>query len=233
MYDSRPTAVDRHRLFYLTATIDYLKVNGHRIAHHSLSRTSTPLSSRNDINPLLELINGEIADILTLDPESRKTFIKCMQYEELVAHFSGDMALNSSLQKLTEKIPEFHFIFATNGILTPSLLMNDFLGRYTGLSEITFLEVRFDTEAVHKIGNPNIYLRKVVGQVREVSRDFSESSQGACDCGGKLMQGQYQIKYWDKVKVINYLVCSNCGIQHEDPKSAGEIMTFMQGLEAQ
>ncbi len=233
MFSSRPNAVDRHRLFYLTAIIDYLKVNGHRIAHHSLSRTSTPLSSRNDMQSLLPLIDEEIADILTLDPHSKKTFIKCMQYDELVAHFNGDMALNSSLQRLSKEIPEFHFIFASNGIFIPALLMNDYSIQYSGLEEITFLEVRFDTEAVHKIGNPNIYLRKVVGQVREISQEFNVSERGACDCGGQLMQGKYLIKYWDKSKAINYLVCSECGVQHEDPNSAGEVMTFMQGLEAQ
>ena len=70
------TANQRSRFLHLRVIIDYLKTNGHRIAHHALSRTTTPLASRDDIKQMLSLINWENADILTLDPSSRKTFIK-------------------------------------------------------------------------------------------------------------------------------------------------------------
>ena len=234
MFSQRREPQDRKRFLYLTAIIDYLKTNSHRIAHHALSRTTPPLASRNDIKPLIPLINGEIADILTLDSNSRKTFVKCMHFDDLVAHFEGDIGLSDSLSRIQEEsLDNLHFIFTTNGILTPKLLEIDYISQYPKIEKISFLEVRFDPEAIHKIGNPNIYLRKVVGQVREIGTSFNESSEGNCECGGKLMQGNYVISYWGKKKTLEYSVCENCGIQQEKNENAGDIMTFMQGLAAQ
>ncbi|MHA2039839.1 MAG: hypothetical protein ACW98X_25770, partial [Promethearchaeota archaeon] len=183
MYSERREPQDRKRFLYLTAIIDYLKTNGHRIAHHALSRTSAPLASRNDIKALLPLVNGEIADIMTLDPNSRKTFVKCMHFDDLVAHFEGDFSLSDSISRIHEEsLDNIHYIFATNGILTPKLLEIDYKSQYSKIDHVSFLEVRFDTDAIHKIGNPNIYLRKVVGQVREIGMNFNESSEGNCEC---------------------------------------------------
>ena len=234
MYSERPQPEDRKRFLYLTAVIDYLKTNSHRIAHHALSRTSAPLASRGDIKPILPLINGEIADIITLDMNSKKTFVKCMHFDDLVAHFVGDFALNDSLARIQkEDLDDIHFIFATNGILTPKLLEIDYTGQYPNVSQISFLEVRFDPNTIHKIGNPNIYLRKVVGQVREIGIDFNEIPDGNCECGGKMMLGTYKISYWGKSKSLEYSICDNCGIQQESDENAGQVMVFMQGLAAQ
>ena len=159
VYEARSSSSGRKRFLYLRVIIDYLKTNSHRIAHHVLSRTTTPLASRNDIKPLIPLINGEIADIFTLDPNSKKTFVKSVESEELVAHFPGDISLNDSLTHIHgDNIENIHFVFVTNGILTPELLQIDYTSQYPQLGQITFLETRFDPESIHKISNPSIYL---------------------------------------------------------------------------
>ena len=80
---------ERKNFLYLTIIIDYLKVNGYRIASHSAQKTPTPLSSRNDIEPLLPLIKNSDLNILGLDNESKITFCKTYYNEELVAHYNG------------------------------------------------------------------------------------------------------------------------------------------------
>ena len=234
MFEAKSSPPDRKRFLYLRVIIDYLKTNSHRIAHHALSRTTTPLASRNDIKSLLPLINGEIADIFTLDPSSKKTFVKSVESEELVAHFPGDIALNDSMGQIQgDNLEDIHFIFVTNGILTPELLLIDYTGQYPYLSKITFLETRFDSESIHKINNPSIYLRKVVGQVRQVEANFVESPGDDCECGGKYWQGTYKIKYWGKSHSLQYSVCANCGIQRESAENASSIMNFLIGLAAE
>ncbi|MFX0014210.1 MAG: hypothetical protein ACFFB2_06945 [Promethearchaeota archaeon] len=234
MFEARSSSSGRKRFLYLRVIIDYLKTNSHRIAHHVLSRTTTPLASRDDIKPFIPLINGEIADIFTLDPNSRKTFVKSVESEELVAHFPGDIALHDSLTKTrVENMEEIHFIFVTNGILTPELLQIDYTSQYSHISQITFLETRFDPESIHKISNPSIYLRKVVGQVRQVETNFMESPNDDCECGGKYWQGTYKINYWGKSHGLMYSVCANCGIQRESADNASSIMNFLIGLAAE
>jgi hypothetical protein len=227
------TADQRSRFLHLRVIIDYLKTNGHRIAHHALSRTTTPLASRNDIKPIISLINGETADILTLDPISRKTFIKVIKAEGLIAHFEGDAALNESITNLKSiDLDNLHFIFITNGILTPSLLEFNYLDANPFISEITFLETRFDSASIHKIENPTIYMRKAIGQVRTMDKEFTEDSTDQCECGGNFKQGSYQIRYWEKQHKLKYSICNNCGIQKESAENAGSIMNFLQGLTA-
>ncbi|MCK4848972.1 MAG: hypothetical protein KAT16_08115, partial [Candidatus Heimdallarchaeota archaeon] len=215
------TTNQRSRFLHLRVIIDYLKTNGHRIAHHALSRTPTPLASRDDIKPILPLINGENIDILTLDPTSKKTFIKAIAAEGLIAHFEGDTALNESITSLkSTNMDNLHFIFVTNGILTPSLLEFDYLSEYPFITEITFLETRFDPSSIHKIGNPTIYLRKAISQVRLMDKNFVEDSTDKCECGGNFMQGSYQICYWEKNHKLKYSICNNCGIQKESAENA-------------
>lgn len=219
---------------YLRVIIDFLKTNSHRIAHHSSSRTTTPLASRNDIKPLLSIVNGEIADILTLDPNSRKTFVKSVETDELVAHFSGDVALNDSLLGVQEEnLEDIHFIFVTNGILTPEFLQIDYSEQFSSISEITFLEARFDPEVVHNISNPSIYLRKIVGQIKQIDPNVIETSGDDCGCGGTFWKGTYTIKYWGKSKRLSYSVCSNCGIQRESADNSSDISNFLVGLAAE
>lgn len=234
MFEVRRRTPDRKRFLYLRVIIDYLKTNSHRIAHHALSRTPTPLASRNDIKPLLPLVDGDIADIFTLDPNSRKTFVKSVESDELVAHFAGDVALNDSLTRIQgEDIEDFHFIFVTNGILSPELLQVDYANQFPHLSEISFFETRFDPETVHKINNPSIYLRKIVGQVRQVETHLMETPDDDCECGGKFSQGIYRINYWGKSHSLVYSICGNCGIQRESADNASSIMNFLIGLSAE
>ncbi len=226
---------DNHaRFLYLRVIIDFLKTNGHRIAHHALSRTKTPLASRNDIKPLISLVDGEIADVLTLDSNSRKTFIKVIHEDELIAHFPGDVTLNQSLSSLENAdLDDLHFVFSTNGILTPSFLQIDYLVDNPSLKELTFLETRFDTTSIHKIGNPTIYLRKAISQIRLVEPTFIENSTDICECGNTFYQGKYGIRYWEKEKKLDYSVCDNCGIQKESGENSSTIMNFLMGLTAE
>jgi hypothetical protein len=222
------------RFLYVRVLIDFLKTNGHRIAHHALSRTETPLASRNDIKPLISLVDGHIADILTLDPHSRKTFIKVIYSDELIAHFSGDVALDHSLSSLkSANIDDFHFIFSTSGILTPSLLQTDYTADSSSLKELTFLETRFDSTSIHKIGNPTIYLRKAIGQIRTVDPTFKENTSDICECGNAFFQGKYSIRYWGKERKLEYSICDNCGIQKESGENSSTIMNFLIGLTAE
>ncbi|MHA2248376.1 MAG: hypothetical protein ACXADY_25740 [Candidatus Hodarchaeales archaeon] len=234
MFEDKRIAPDRKRFLYLRVIIDYLKTNSHRIAHHALSRTTTPLASRNDIKLLLPLVDGDIADILTLDPNSRKTFVKSVESDELVAHFAGDVALNDSLTRIQgEGLEDVHFIFVTNGILTPELLQVDYTNQFPLFSEISFFETRVDPETVHKISNPSIYLRKIVGQVRQVEPHFKETPDDDCECGGNFLQGLYKINYWGKSRSLVYSICGNCGIQRESADNASSVMNFLIGLSAE
>ena len=224
----------RDRFLYLQVIIDYLKINSHRIAHHALSRTANPLSSREDFKSLIPYIDGHIADILTLDANSNKTFVKSVFFDELVAHFQGDYSLNESLAGLEGKgLENIHYIFVTNGVLIPTLVCEEFLSKFTFLKEMTFLETRYDPKSIHAIGNPSIYLRKVVSQIKEILPSFEEELTDKCSCGGNYWKGKYQINYWGKNLQVEYSVCPNCGIQKEGPENAGQVMNFVQKLSAE
>ncbi|WP_455464098.1 hypothetical protein [Candidatus Hodarchaeum mangrovi] len=226
--------VNRDRFLFLQVIIDYLKINSHRIAHHVLTRTPNPLSSREDFKSLISYIDGYIADILTLDANSYKTFVKSVQFDDLVAHFHGDYSLNESLSALEGKgLENIHYIFVTNGVLIPTLVSEEFLSNYTFLKEITFLETRFEPKSIHAIGNPSIYLRKVVSQIKEILPFFEEVLSDMCSCGGIYHKGKYQINYWGKSLQIEYSVCPSCGIQKEAPENAGQVMNFVQKLSAE
>ena len=226
---------DNHtRFLHLRVIIDYLKTNEHRIAHHAHSRTETPLASRNDIKPLLSLIDGETADILTLDQESRKTYVKVIQAAELIAHFPDDYAFNESISTLNESGTEgIHIIFVTNGIFTPSFLTPNYLNEYTNIEKLTFLETRFESSSIHKIGNPTIYLRKAIGQIKQIETSFKDKPDDVCECGNLFSQGNYNILYWGKKKQLEYSVCDKCGIQKETAENANAVMNFLMGLSAE
>ncbi len=234
MFNSEKSSYSRKRFLYLSVLIDYLKTNGYRIAHHALTRTPTPLASRDDMKALLKLIDGNISDILTLDPTNKKTFIKSVEFDELIAHLPGDIALNESLSGIQkEGLEDIHYIFVTNGILTPGFLEENYLIQFPFLSETTFLEARFEADSIHKIENPSIYLRKVVGQIRKMNTHFTEIPSDICSCGGIYLKGSYTISYWEKIKTLEYSICGNCSIQKELPENADNIMTFVQGLSAE
>jgi hypothetical protein len=227
------TRADKKRVWHLRVIISYLKNNGHRIAHHAHSRTETPLAARNDIKSVLPLINEETADILSLDSESRKTFVKVIQSDELIAHFPDDLTFTETISTLnksgTEKI---HLIFVTSGIFTPSFLNPNYLELYPNIEKLTFLETRIDP-SIHNIGNPTIYLRKAIGQIRQMETAFQENPDDVCECGGLFLDGKYNIRYWGKKHQLEYSVCDNCGIQKENTENANSIMNFLIGLSAE
>ncbi len=230
----RRTQEEQSRFLFIRVIIDYLKTNGHRIAHHSLSRTENPLASRNDIKSLLSIVDGDSSDILTLDAQSKRTFIKLVIADQLIAHFPGDIAFTESISNINSSgIDDVHYIFITNGIFTPSFLQADYKAEYPGIAKISFLETRFDSSSIHKIDNPTIYLRKAIGQVRDIETTFSEVSGDSCDCGGKFMRGTYNITYWDKKQNLKYSICDNCGVQKESSDNASITMNFLMGLSAE
>ncbi|MHA1976518.1 MAG: hypothetical protein ACW98F_06830 [Candidatus Hodarchaeales archaeon] len=227
------TRDDKKRVWHLRVIISYLKNNGHRIAHHAHSRTETPLAARNDIKPVLPLINGETADILTLDSESRKTFVKVIQSDELIAHFSDDLTFTESISALNKSgTDQIHLIFVTSGIFTPSFLTPNYLENYPKIKKLSFLETRIES-SIHNIGNPTIYLRKAIGQIRQVETTFQEKPDDICECGSLFSQGKYSIRYWNKKHSLEYSVCDNCGIQKEDAENANGTMNFLMGLSAE
>jgi hypothetical protein len=233
MASSRISPEDHKRFLYLRIIIDWLKTNGHRIAHHVLSRTPGPLAGRGDIKPLLPLIDGVVADILTLDSESRLTLVKSVESEELIAHFPGDMSLQESLDGIqAAKLENIHFIFVSTGILAPTLLQENFESQYPAITEITFLETRFEAEPLHRIGNPTIYMRKTISQIRQINTSFTENSDSKCDCDGYYWQGSYKISFWGKSTTVEYSICPNCAIQIEPPGNADTVMNFVQGFSA-
>ena len=227
------TSDDRKRVWHLRVIISYLKNNGHRIAHHAHSRTETPLAARDDIKPLLPFINGETADILTLDSESRITFVKVIQSDELIAHFPDDLTFTESISTLNKSgTDKIHLVFVTSGIFTPSFLSPNYLDNYQSIELITFLETRIDP-SIHNIGNPTIYLRKAIGQIRQIETTFHDKPDDVCECGGIFSQGKYSIQYWGKKHQLEYSVCDNCGIQKENAENANSIMNFLIGLSAE
>lgn len=233
MVGSRISPEDHKRFLYLRIIIDWLKTNGHRIAHHVLSRTPGPLAERGDIKPLLPFIDGVVADILTLDSESRLTLVKSVESEELIAHFPGDMSLHESLDGIqAAKLENIHFIFVSTGILAPTLLQEDLRQDYPEITEITFLETRFEAEPLHRIGNPTIYMRKAIGQIRQIDTNFAEQSDAQCDCGNNYWQGTYKIRFWGKSTPVDYSICPSCAIQIEQPDNAETISNFVQGFSA-
>ncbi|MFW9777303.1 MAG: hypothetical protein ACFFE8_00535 [Candidatus Heimdallarchaeota archaeon] len=233
MNGSRISPEDHKRFLYLRIIIDWLKSNGHRIAHHVLSRTSGPLAGRSDIKSLLPLIDGVVADILTLDSESRVTLVKSVESDELIAHFPGDMSLKEGLDGIQAAgLKNIHFIFVSTGILAPTLLQENFEPKYPEVTKITFLETRFEAEPLHRIGNPTIYMRKAISQIRQMETSFTENSDLECDCGGTYWQGSYKISYWGKSTSLDYSICPNCATQIEPPGNADTIMNFVQGFSA-
>ncbi|MFW9854062.1 MAG: hypothetical protein ACFFFG_03350 [Candidatus Thorarchaeota archaeon] len=233
MAGSQISPEDHKRFLYLRIIIDWLKSNGHRIAHHVLSRTSGPLAGRGDIKPLLSLIDGVIADILTLDSNSTLTLVKSVESDELIAHFPEDKSLRESLDGIrAAELENIHFIFVSTGILAPTLLQENFEVQYPEITKITFLETRFETEPLHRIGNPTIYMRKAIGQIRQMDTRFTENPEIQCDCGGNYWQGTYKISFWGKSTTVDYLVCPNCATQIEPPENADTIMNFVQGFSA-
>lgn len=228
---------ERKNFLYLTIFIDYLKVNGHRIASHSAQKTPTPLSSRSDIEPLLPLVKDGKLDILGLDNESKLTFCKTYYNEELVAHFKGDeFVMNSLKALLSTNLTGVHYIFLTNGILMPDLLLKKDWESLLGVSmdelakkfsKIEFIETRINIEMLSKLSDQKVYLKNIISKMKLLGNEFKES-EVEYD-GEKCLEGSYSIQYHGRMQTYPYWI-SSTGVQLEAPDSGEKIGEFVSGF---
>ncbi len=233
----REMTEERKNFLYLTILIDYLKVNGHRIASHSAQKTPTPLSSRADIEPLLPLIKNAELDILGLDNDSKITFCKVYYNDDLVAHFNGDEFVINSLKALLKtNLTDIHYIFLTNGILMPELLMKNDWEKQLGvsreelnqkISKIEFIETRINIEMLSKLSDQKVYLRNIISKMKVINQDFKPSDIEYE--GEKCQEGSYSIQYHGKMKTFPYWISPN-GVQLEAPDSGEKIGEFVSSF---
>ena len=228
---------ERKNFLYLTIFIDYLKVNGHRIASHSAQKTPTPLSSRQDIEPLLPIVKNSELDILGLDNQSKITFCKCYYNEELVAHFKDDEFVINSLKALLKTdLSGIHYVFLTNGILMPELLSTNNLTTALGISEeefnkkftkIEFFETRIKIDMLSKLSDQKIYLKNIISKMKLINNEF-KPSEVEYD-GEKCLEGSYSIQFHNKIQNFPYWI-SPTGVQLEAPDNGGKVDEFVSGF---
>ena len=228
---------ERKNFLYLTIFIDYLKVNGHRIASHSASKTPTPLSSRADIEPLLPLVKDAKLDIVGLDNESKITFCKTYYNDELSAHFKGDeFVMNSLKALLNTNLTNIHYIFLTNGILMPDLVerkdwesslgvsMDEFNKKF---SKIEFIETRINIEMLSKLSDQKVYLKNIISKMKLIGDEYKPSDVEYD--GQKCLEGNYSIQYHGRKQTYPYWITS-AGVQLEAPDSGEKIGEFVSGF---
>lgn len=230
---------EKRQMVYLTVIIDYLKVNGFRIASHSLQRTETPLSARADIKPLLPLIKeGDNLDILGLNDKSKITFCKTYTNEELVAHYKDDSFFVNAIKSImSSDLNDVHFLFITNGILMPELLVKDDWPSLLGvsaeelnskISTIEFYETRVNIDMLSKLSDQKVYLRNIISKVKRIKVDsFKESDVEFED--EKCLEGSYDIMFHGKSRSFSYWI-STSGVQLEAPDNSDHIGEFVGGF---
>ena len=228
---------ERKNFLYLTIIIDYLKVNGYRIASHSAQKTPTPLSSRNDIEPLLPLIKNSDLNILGLDNESKITFCKTYYNEELVAHYNGDEFVINALKTLLKTdLTNVHFIFLTNGILMPDLVSKKDWLSFLGVSleelakkipKIEFIETRINIDMLSKLSDQKVYLKNIISKMKFIGHEFKPSDvryeNEVCQ------EGSYTIQYYGKSQIYPYWISSS-GVQLEAPDNGEKVGEFVSGF---
>ena len=228
---------ERRNFLYLTILIDYLKVNGYRIASHSAQKTPTPLSSRQDIEPLLPLVKNAELDILGLDNESKITFCKTYYNDDLAAHFNGDEFVINSLKTLLKlDLNNIHYIFLTNGILMPDLLMKKDWENYLGVSldelnkkitKIEFIETRINIDMLSKLSDQKVYLKNIISKMKFINQEFKISDVEYE--GEKCQEGSYSVQFHGKSRVFPYWITS-AGIQLEAPDTGEKIGEFVSSF---
>ena len=228
---------ERRNFLYLTILIDYLNVNGYRIASHSAQKTPTPLSSRQDIEPLLPLVKNAELDILGLDNESKITFCKTYYNDDLAAHFNGDEFVINSLKTLLKlDLNNIHYIFLTNGILMPDLLMKKDWENYLGVSldelnkkitKIEFIETRINIDMLSKLSDQKVYLKNIISKMKFINQEFKISDVEYE--GEKCQEGSYSVQFHGKSRVFPYWITS-AGIQLEAPDTGEKIGEFVSSF---
>jgi hypothetical protein len=228
---------ERKNFLYLTIFIDYLKVNGYRIASHSAQKTPTPLSSRADIEPLLPLVKDATLDILGLDNESKITLCKTFYNDDLQAHGNSDEnVINSIKSILKSNLTNCHFIFLTNGILMPDLVAMKDWEQLLGISKeelskkifkIEFFETRVSIEMLSKLSDQKVYLKNIISKMKKINPEFKESD--FVYEGEKCLEGSYNIQFHGKSQTYPYWI-SETGIQLEAPTNGEKIGEFVSSF---
>ncbi|MHA2296024.1 MAG: hypothetical protein ACXAEU_03920 [Candidatus Hodarchaeales archaeon] len=203
------------------------------------------MASRSDLKTYVPLVKGEFIDLFTLNADGKKSFTRCLDYDDLVAHFADDPNLVDSLITMRNNgLEDTEFNFLTNGVIIPELIVRTTdgvseLAKEIGCADedefkeifhkINFFEVRFEVQKLHKLSDHKMYLRNVVSRVKKIDKTFRQA-QKPCECGGNIVQGNYFISYWKKELKLPYFICESCGIQTEPKENPSAIMNFVAGL---
>ena len=236
---------EKIRFFFITATIDYLKTVGYRIAAHSVSKTPAPLASRQDIAPLASLVKEDKGlDIVGLNPSNSIFLARIMNFEEILAHPYNDkhffQSMNTILSSVHTENKKVEFIFLTTGIIMPDLILKTQWESFSGKSineilnvigNIEFIESRIDPSKIAKFDDQKIYLRNIISRTKWLGHEYKEYQDFSCDiCGQKVWEGTYTFKYWENQLSVPYFVCRKDGAQFESPDTAEKVSRFVAGF---
>jgi len=226
---------------YLTAIIDFLKVNLFRIATHSLQRTPSPLSYREDIKPFLPLVidaeGGLNMDILALDNESRLTFCRAIYHDEIIPHWYNDVLFIKSIKTVLESnLTNVHFIFITNGVIMPDLVLkaewDKLIAPMAEISSkipvIEFYEARINPVSLIKLSNHKLYQKKIISNMKRLHQEYFESDIEFE--GEKTWEGRFDIQYHGKILTLPYWISPDSGVQLNSPDTTQRISEFVEGF---
>lgn len=248
IYDSYYNVdANKLRFIFLTAVMDYLKVNNYRIAAHTLSKTPAPLASRADIAPLVDVVkkDGNI-DIVGLAPSNKIFLARAIDIplDELTAHSHNDPlfldAVKSSINTIPDDANGIEFIFITTGLTKPELVQKMNLEKLIGKSteeinkkiqKFVFLEMRIDPKLLAKFDDQKTYLRNIITRSKWLGHEYSEFPDFTCDiCSNPVMEGKYTFKFWENELTVPYWICPNDGAQFEAPSTSEQASRFITGF---
>ncbi|OLS22983.1 MAG: hypothetical protein HeimC3_26800 [Candidatus Heimdallarchaeota archaeon LC_3] len=235
------------RFIFLTAVMDYLKVNNYRIAAHTLSKTPAPLASRTDIAPLVDVVKeNENIDIVGLAPSNKIFLARAIDIplDELTAHSHNDPSFLESIKSTINAIADgtkgIEFIFITTGLIKPELMQKTNLGELIGKSSeeinkkivnFVFLEMRIDPKLLAKFDDQKTYLRNIITRSKWLDQEYSEFPDFTCDiCSNPVMEGKYSFKFWENELTVPYWICPNDGAQFEAPSTSEQASRFITGF---
>ncbi len=236
---------EKQQRHLLQTVEDWLKRNSYRIATDSFTRTSTPLGSRADFKSLDKFVKGETPiDIVGLDPNRRIFFARVYYSDEILAHQIGDLEVINAIEAiLTTEIQDAHFLFFTNGVITPNLaklstnpegILEYFKGLEldvlsTKISKLSFLEMRYDPHKLKKMAD-KIYIRKIIRGMRILKGDYEGTEFKCSNCGGTYLKGSFTLSYDGRAKNFPYYVCKECYIESDDQNLVEEMDSFVAPL---
>jgi hypothetical protein len=238
---------DKLNFIFLTAVIDYLKVNNYRIAAHTLSKTPAPLASRSDIAPLVPVVKENAnLDIVGLTPNNKIFLAKTMKIplDELSAHPHNDQSFIDSIKDTLGALPDgvenIDFLFITTSLILPELVQKKDLDSLVGQSleeiqnkigKFTFLEMRIDPKQLAKFDDQKTYLRNIISRSKWLGESYTEFPDFTCDiCSNAVMEGKYTFKFWENDLTVPYWVCPVDGAQFEAPNTSEQASRFIAGF---